>query len=153
MKKKVIIFIVVLILLSIGAGFYYFTWMPRLELINKEVEADKEATLNDIVTLKNAKDKYTFSAKKSDINLGKCGEYTAIYTIKKNGEDYKEKEIKFSVIDTTKPVISGESVIKVVKDSSDFDISKYVTVSDNSTDDIKIGIEGKYNIKKDNNSI
>lgn len=121
----------------------------KLELKSQEVEADKTLKLTDIVTLSDTEN-YTVQASEesANIDLGKPGEYTAKYIIKKNGADKEtEKELSFKVIDTTAPTIGAAEVIALAENEFD-DIENALEITDNSSDEVEVDINGDYDLSK-----
>lgn len=120
---------------------------PKISLKNESIEANKNAKLMDLISIENGEG-YTVEALENDINLGKCGEYTVHYIIKKDNKQTDEQELTFKVIDTTNPGINCDETIKVAASNKKFDINKYATITDNSSDKLTITLDGDYDTTK-----
>lgn len=145
MKRKNIILITsILISLLLLGGC---SKGPTISLKNESIEANKNTKLLDLITIENGEG-YTVEALENDIDLGKCGEYTVHYIIKKDNKKTDEQELTFKVIDTTNPTIKCDETIKVVASDKKFNINRYATITDNSSDKLTITLDGDYDTTK-----
>lgn len=155
MKKKIMIpiIIVVLILIAGGAGYYYYIThhCPNISLVSKEVEANKYGDLTKLVKIDTSSDKYKVQVTNTNeqiVDLGKCGDYTLHYEVKRNDKVLGKKDFDITVVDTTKPTIKCEDTIKISEDTKELNINKYATITDNSSDTLDITIDGDYDLTK-----
>ena len=145
MKRKNIILITsILISLLLLGGC---SKGPAISLKNESIEANKNTKLLDLITIENGEE-YTVEALENDIDIGKCGEYTVHYIIKKDNKKTDEQELTFKVVDTTNPTIKCDETIKVVASDKKFNINKYATITDNSSDKLTITLDGDYDTTK-----
>lgn len=139
--KKILIFISTLILLLlIVLGINLFKKDNKIEY-KEEVSINIGEEIPD--TSKFVDSKYKVSKIKwENIDLKKAGKYSGVF-------EYKNTEytVYLNIIDSEKPVISGVKDITIFVNDN-VDLLQNVKVTDNSNDEISIGIEGEYDIKK-----
>ena len=142
-KNKVVLLVVsvVFILLLIGVLIYTFQFKDDIKQVKKQVEINKKVKLLDFVN--NPKND-TIISKNKEIDTTTLG-------VQKLSVDYKNKnnkkntfEFNIKVVDTKKPVIRCENIIKVPVNTSEIKIE----ASDNSKEEIKTMIEGNYDLTK-----
>ena len=148
MKKGIIIGIILFVICAIGGiGTYFFVQSKQL---NVSFKKDVVVSLNDVIYNTDYIDDLTNGEivnKKEVINTKNIGVQTVTLTIR----DYfgKEKDYSFDVkvIDDEKPVIKGKDKY-TTEEGTKIDLLKDVTVTDNSGEEIKASIDGKYDFNK-----
>ena len=143
MKKKLLIFLLLVLILCIVIGILLYKKNTKLEYkdtISINI-GDKIPSIND----------YTNNDKVSKINWNNLniedntcyysGTYTGSFTYKKESHT-----VKLEVIDNKEPTIEIEDI--TTDYGKEVDIKSKVKTTDNSKDEITINIEGDYNFKK-----
>lgn len=142
-KNKVVLLIVLLIfiLLLIGVLLYTFLYKDDIKQVKKQIEINKKAKLLDFIN--NPKND-TIISKNKEIDTTTLGVQKLSVEYKNRNNKKNIFEFSIKVVDTIKPVIKCESIIKVPVNTSDIKIE----ASDNSKEDIKTIIEGDYDLTK-----
>ena len=143
MKKKILIPIIILVIISV-LGIYFYK--ESIKLVYKDSltiqVGDTIPTIKDYTDNDKAS-KITWSKiKKEDNKVYNYGHYKGSFTYRKNTYN-----IKLKVDDKKEPTISNVKDIETYL-NKEIDLKKDIKIEDNSHDDIKINIEGEYNIKK-----
>ena len=150
-KKKIITIIsVVLVLIIIIIGIILFVVNKiNSSKINVILKDDLEVEINSKVKLLSFIDKIENGEVVSeDVEVDTSSLGTKSLEIELKNKDKKETyKFDINVVDTTAPVIEAEDNITINIDD-EVDLVKYATVSDNSKEDIKVGIEGDYDLDK-----
>ena len=148
MKKKIIISIIVLLILSVmGISIYLYKDYNTInykEKISIKI-GDKVPSIKDIVQKEDLKKIKTIKWNKLKTEKDKVyntGTYTGTMKFKKN--TYK---VTLKVIDEEAPTIEGVKDIEVFINDK-IDLLKDVKVKDNSKDKIETKIDGKYDLTK-----
>jgi len=133
-KRKFLILFLVIAVISAGVPLYIF--MGKTQLVkanNATVEAAKDIHPLSLVYIDSEeKDKYSLSYGANDFVSSKPGEYKITYELKDLTTDKVKKcTLHFTVVDTTAPELTVYDTITVIV-NKEYDLSKYVTVSDNS---------------------
>lgn len=137
---KIVILFLLLIIIILGVILMINFLKPNIFNDNLKVEVNDDVSLYDLIK----KDEINnVESKDKKIDTSKLGEQTI--KIK-----YKNKDISFkiNVVDTTDPVIEGLDTITVTKGSKD-EILSNASASDNSKEEIKVSIEGEYDLNKE----
>lgn len=141
-KTIMILIIVIVFLLSvIGVLIYTFIFKDDIKQVKKEVEINKTAKLLDFV---NNPRNDTIISKNKEIDTTTLGVQKLKIEYKNRNNKKNTFEFSIKVVDTTKPVIKCESVIKVPVNTTEIKIE----VTDNSKEEIKAIIEGNYDLTK-----
>lgn len=150
-KKKIITIIsVVLVLIIIIIGIILFVVNKiNSSKINVILKDDLEVEINSKVKLLSFIDKIENGEVVSeDVEVDTSSLGTKSLEIELKNKDKKETyKFDINVVDTTAPVIEAEDNITINIDD-EVDLVKYATVSDNSKEDIKVEIEGDYDLDK-----
>ena len=143
-KLKRSIKIILFLLLVVVILFWYFN-VNNNDIILKddlEVELGSEVKISDIIE----SSKYKVINKDDTIDTKKVGSKEVVIKYKKNNKN-NMYVAKIKIVDKEAPVISGDDTIKVTAGSK-IEIENMIDVSDNSSDDVKISVEGDYDLKK-----
>lgn len=147
-KKKILIFIIItlIILLIILSLFLYIQNKNKLVVILKdELKAEINSEVVTKAFVKEVKNgKITNDNEKIDTSV--LGKKKVVLLIDKNNKQIKY-EFNIDVIDTTKPEIIAKDEITIHL-GDEIDLTKDIKVSDNSLEDIKIKVEGDYDLNK-----
>lgn len=81
------------------------------------------------------------------VDTTKLGNQNLKLIVKSKDNEEKEFEILIKIVDTIKPVIEGKKEIKIYV-GRDINLLDYVRASDNSKEDIKVDVIGKYDLNK-----
>ena len=150
-KKKIITIIsVILVLIIIIIGIILFVVNKiNSSKINVILKDDLEVEINSKVKLLSFIDKIENGEVVSeDVEVDTSSLGTKSLEIELKNKDKKETyKFDINVVDTTAPVIEAEDNITINIDD-EVDLVKYATVSDNSKEDIKVEIEGDYDLDK-----
>jgi len=82
-----------------------------------------------------------------NVDTSKLGEQEVTIVVKNERDEEKEFSYKVNVIDTTKPVISAKDKITTTEGTK-VNLTKNVTVKDNSKEKLEVKVEGKYDLNK-----
>ncbi len=142
-KKKIIIIILILIVFLLGGIFLYkkdiFTYKDKII-----IELGEELpSVDDYLYKKNKNIKEIEWEEEIDNKRYEVGIYKGKFIYK--GE---EKEILLEVKDTKSPTIKGVKDIEVLAFTTRVDLLKDIEVEDNSKDEIKVEVDGEYNIEE-----
>lgn len=147
-KKKILIFIIIaiIILLIILSLFLYIQNKNKLVVIlNDKLETEINSEVVTKAFVKEVKNgKITNDNEKIDTSV--LGKKKVVLLIDKNNKQIKY-EFNIDVIDTTKPEIIAKDEITIHL-GDEIDLTKDIKVSDNSLEDIKIKVEGDYDLNK-----
>lgn len=88
----------------------------------------------DIMTLLDIEEGYTATINEENLDRTKVGLYTIKVTLDKEGKK-NDYDIEIQVVDTTKPEVKVEPA-KVKLNAVDYNLASFVTVSDNSNEEI-----------------
>lgn len=147
-KKKILIFIIItlIILLIILSLFLYIQNKNKLVVILKdELKAEINSEVVTKAFVKEVKNgKITNDNEKIDTSV--LGKKKVVLLIDKNNKQIKY-EFNIDVIDTTKPEIIAKDEITIHL-GDEIDLTKDIKVSDNSLEDIKIKVDGDYDLNK-----
>lgn len=146
-KKLPIILIFILLISIIGIFLYIQTskikHTLKVNLISDlTVEINSKANLLSFIKeVKNGE----IITKDKNIDTSKLGTQDLVITIKNYHNKEEQYSFKINIIDTTKPIIEYNKEITTYK-GKNIDLLKDVKVTDNSKEEIKIEIEGTYDI-------
>lgn len=122
------------------AGFI-FLWLVTIGLVacgEPEIIQNSDALeINsdyDLISMCTVKEGYEASIKEDNIDISKIGTYDVVFSITKNNKT-KEKAFKFTVSDSIAPTVEASDA-KVKLNASDYDLSEFIIVSDNSKETI-----------------
>ena len=115
-----------------------------VELENKEVEINEEfINTSGIVKTENCE----LITTEEKVDTSSLGEKEITIVVKDLNNKEKNYSFKLNVIDTKAPVISGKSVINTTEGNK-VNLLNGVSVSDNSKENIKATVDGKYDFNK-----
>lgn len=148
-NKRKILFIILLLLLILFIGIFYFYNYKKnnIKVIlndNLEVEINTDAKLlsfikevenGEIVSLDN------------DIDTSKLGKKKLEVEIKNKDDKIEKFKFYVNIIDTTIPVIEASKEITINLED-EVDLLSFAKVSDNSLEDIKLEIQGEYELNE-----
>ena len=147
MKKKCVFIVIILLIISIIIGTYFFIKSKELKVKikdNSELNINEKAYNTDyILNIKNGK----IITKKKSINTSKLGNQKITINIKNSFNKIKKYTYKINVIDKEKPKITFNSNL-TTEEGAEIDLLKDVTVTDNSNEKIKVEVSGEYDFKK-----
>lgn len=145
-KILICIFIIIIILLMILSLILYIQNKNKLEVILKnklEAEINSEVVIKGFVKeVKNGK--ITNDNEKIDTSV--LGKKKVVLLIDKKNKQLKY-EFNINIVDTIKPEIIAKDDITIYL-GDNIDLTKDIIVSDNSLEDIKIKIDGDYDLNK-----
>lgn len=145
-KILICIFIIIIILLMILSLILYIQNKNKLEVILKnklEAEINSEVVIKEFVKeVKNGK--ITNDNEKIDTSV--LGKKKVVLLIDKKNKQLKY-EFNINIVDTIKPEIIAKDDITIYL-GDNIDLTKDIIVSDNSLEDIKIKIDGDYDLNK-----
>jgi hypothetical protein len=134
----------IFVLSLLWIGIYRFVFYSPLIAPTETLEATAGIDPATLVTLRdNQQDHYTFMLKQSDLQSNIPGTYRVVYSLT-NSASHKTKDVafRFTVVDTTAPVIMVSKSVQITQGDT-FELSDFVTVSDNSlplsAQDIHVG--------------
>ncbi|MFA0815473.1 MAG: immunoglobulin-like domain-containing protein [Anaerofustis sp.] len=134
----------IFVLSLLWIGIYRFVFYSPLIAPTETLEASAGIDPATLVTLRdNQQDHYTFMLKQSDLQSNIPGTYRVVYSLT-NSASHKTKDVafRFTVVDTTAPVIMVSKSVQIAQGDT-FELSDFVTVSDNSlplsAQDIHVG--------------
>lgn len=149
MKKKVIFIIVFLLIIIISISSLLFINSKKLVYsIKDNIEVNILDKVYNTDYLKNIKNGKVIS-KKSLIDTSKLGEVTVSLKVKDYFNNTKKINYKIKVVDKEAPVIVFTNKLST-EEKKDIDLLSGVSVSDNSREDIKVSVEGTYDINVPN---
>ena len=137
-RKKSIVFLPILIIILCTI---FLLMRCKITIKNESLEINNKYHVSNIVNIKNG------SIEDEIISFDKLGEnkFNVIYKNRFNKKN--TLEISVYVVDTIEPIIELENEeISVDVGSSELDILQYVSVKDNSLEEIPIEIEGDYDL-------
>ncbi len=143
-KKKIIIIICFLILVLAISICILLNTKSNTELqIIKNPTFEVNSKVKNTKLLKNAKN---ITIKEENIDTSKLGKnkYNIKYKIRTKT---KKQTIEYKIIDTIKPKIKSDDKIEL-NINDELKLSEIATVTDNSKEEIKIKIEGNYEVNK-----
>lgn len=111
---------------------------------NLSMEINQNKKVSDLVE---KSEKITLKNGNDTIDTSTLGEKEIILKYEENNEE-KEKTIKVSIVDTTAPSIEYQKEVSTTVGKK-IDLLKDVKVTDNSKEEIKVTVEGEYNINKE----
>lgn len=145
MKKYIIIIISLLIMISVGL-FFFFQYQTKPKIILKEnlkVSIYEEVTnMSFIEEIKNG----TIETKEEKIDTSKLGNQKIEIILKNKYGKKTTDSFYIQIVDLEKPVITYNKNLQTEK-GTEIDLLKNVTASDNSKEDVKVFVEGKYDFK------
>ncbi len=142
MKKKIIIIILLIIVLISGCLIFYYLNQPSVTLNKKTIPLNQETRLDEIILVK--KGELVDNKKINTKKLGQTKITVQVLDFIKRKHTY---EFKIDIIDTEKPIINYQKEIKI-EAGTKTDLLKNVTASDNSKEEIKVTVDGKYDLNK-----
>lgn len=147
MKKKIIIAIIIILLISLITGTIIFINTKKLSVeITKKPKILINTDAYNIDYIKDIKNG-TILTKKEKIDTTKLGEQTIKIVIMdyfKNKKDYK---YVITIYDDIAPVISSKKEL-TMEEGKKIDLLKDVTATDNSKEEIKVEVTGDYDFNK-----
>ena len=145
MKKYIIIIISLLIMISVGL-FFFFQYQTKPKIILKEnlkVSIYEEVTnMSFIEEIKNG----TIETKEEKIDTSKLGNQKIEIILKNKYGKKTTDSFYIQIVDLEKPTITYNKNLQTEK-GTEIDLLKNVTASDNSKEDVKVFVEGKYDFK------
>lgn len=145
MKKYIIIIISLLIMISVGL-FFFFQYQTKPKIILKEnlkVSIYDEVTnISFIEEIKNG----TIETKEEKIDTSKLGNQKIEIILKNKYGKKTTDSFYIQIVDLEKPTITYNKNLQTEK-GTEIDLLKNVTASDNSKEDVKVFVEGKYDFK------
>ena len=145
LKKKTIIIIIIILLIIITS--IVFIKKSKSTIIfkkNNKIEINTKVYNLDCVKKVN---KAKIVTKKKKIDTSKLGKKTITIKVKTSLGKVKKYNYKVNIVDTKKPTIKYQEKITVTV-GDNIDLLEGVTVKDNSKEDIKPIIDGKYDLNK-----
>lgn len=147
-KKKILIFIIVtivILLITLSLFLYIQNKNKLVVILQDKLEAEINSEVVTKAFVKEVKNgKITNDNEKIDTSV--LGKKKAVLLIDKNNKQIKY-EFNINIIDTTKPEIIAKDEITIHL-GDDVDLTKDIKVSDNSLEDIKIEVDGDYDLNK-----
>ena len=150
-KKKIIIFSIIIInlILIISIGILIFINSKNLKIILKKDRAininDKAYNTDFIKKVKNGR----IISNKKLIDTSKLGDKKITIKIKNYFNKVNNFTYKVKIVDKIPPKIEFKNELSITEGTS-IDLLKETRVTDNSQEEIKVSIEGNYDINKPN---
>ncbi len=148
-KNCIIAFTIVLItMLGIIYTIIYKTNNEKIPILKKDLnfEINTEVYLLSLIDEKN---QVEISSENELIDTSKLGVQKLTLKYKINNQE-KKYIFKINIVDTIAPTIEYKETLMVVA-GTDTNLLKDVKATDNSKEDIKVTVEGKYDINKEGN--
>ena len=143
LKKELISGIIIIILILLIFSYQKFYQLNVFVNNNLEVQINEKYKVTTFIKkIKNGK-----LVTKKDISFDKLGKNSFEIIVKNKFNKKKTISVNVVVKDTIPPVIKYNKEITTTI-NKDIDLLKNVTASDNSSELIKVKVEGNYNIKK-----
>lgn len=138
--KKYLLLLITLILFTTGCEKTKIVTNFKVNLQdNLEFEINSIINIDDIIkSIDNGK----LDNKDVVIDTSKLGEQTLKLNINK-----QKYAVKFKIVDTTKPEITGKNSF-TIEQNKEIDLLANFKVTDNSGEDIKLSIDGNYDLTK-----
>ena len=133
--------ILIIVLIS-GCLIFYYLNQPSVTLNKKTIPLNQETRLDEIILVK--KGELVDNKKINTKKLGQTKITVQVLDFIKRKHTY---EFKIDIIDTEKPIINYQKEIKI-EAGTKTDLLKNVTASDNSKEEIKVTVDGKYDLNK-----
>lgn len=147
MKKKIIISIILLLIISLIIGTIIFINSKKLSV---KIENNPKVLINtetyNIDYIKDIKNG-TLVTKKNKIDTSKLGKQKITITIKDYFKNNKEYKYEITIYDDIAPVISFEKEL-TTEEGKEIDLYKNVSATDNSKEIIAVKVEGDYDFDK-----
>lgn len=147
MKKKIIISIILLLIISLIIGTIIFINSKQLSV---KIENNPKVLINtetyNIDYIKDIKNG-TLVTKKNKIDTSKLGKQKITITIKDYFKNNKEYKYEITIYDDIAPVISFEKEL-TTEEGKEIDLYKNVSATDNSKEIIAVKVEGDYDFDK-----
>lgn len=145
MTKKIIFITLIILTIIISTLFFLNSKKLIIDYNNNiEISVNEEVyNLDNINNIENGK----LITEKELIDTSKIGEIKVNFKVKTYFNKIKEYEYTINVIDKEKPIIEFKKEIET-KEGKEIDLLKYVTVTDNSKEEIIPKVEGEYDINK-----
>lgn len=140
MKKFLLLMILVISLILTGCGNSKTVKLKE----NLTFEIGDDVKLLSLVDTSN---EVKITSEDTIIDTSKLGEQELIIKYL-DGEEEKEFPVQIKIVDTTKPVIESKDTLSTYVNTK-IDLLKGVKVLDNSKENIKVVVEGNYDIKKE----
>ena len=146
-KKKflIIFFVVIFLLVSSGiGGFFYYQSKSLKVKIKKKIEVslnEKIYNTDAIISITNGK----VITKKKTLDTTKVGSYSVNLKVKNQFKNIKKYSFQLTVVDKEAPKITFNPNLSV-EEGQEIDLLKDVTVEDDSKEEIKVTIEGEYDL-------
>ena len=146
-KKKflIIFFVVIFLLVSSGiGGFFYYQSKSLKVKIKKKIEVslnEKIYNTDAIISIINGK----VITKKKTLDTTKVGSYSVNLKVKNQFKNIKKYSFQLTVVDKEAPKITFNPNLSV-EEGQEIDLLKDVTVEDDSKEEIKVTVEGEYDL-------
>ena len=156
-KKYIILFLIFVMIISLSIlGILVYNKnvnkKERIEdhlLIADNLSFEINSKVENVNLLKNDENEkkgYVLLTELEDIDTSKLGDNTYIFGYMYKNSEEKTQEIKYTVVDTTKPEIKSEDKFEI-EAGSDLNLKDLVKVSDNSKEELELKVEGEYDVK------
>ena len=140
MKKKILIIIVILMFIG---GIFLIIINPIVSLKNEiKVSLNSKVKSEDYFNYL-----YLGTVQDTSFDTTKLGNFKVMIEVKNIFGSIKKYQTNLKVVDDIKPVITGDTVITTYQNIN-VDLLKDVSVTDNYDNDLKVEIEGEYDISK-----
>lgn len=144
-KKKFFITIIILITLSIISIYNIITNKNKINIeLNPNLDVEINSKVNLLSFIKNIENGEIIT-KDIEIDTSKLGIQNIKLKIKNKNNKEEDYSFQINIIDSIKPTINGIKELTTYI-GKDLDLSKDISVSDNSKEDIKVFIDGTYDI-------
>ena len=147
-------FIFIFLIVIFVGGFLYYRYDKEQKILNRmeiiliddlDVEINSKVKLLSFVSsIKNGE----ILTEDSLVDTTSLGKKEIVLSVKNNYDDIIEKKFNIMIVDTTNPVIEGNKKLTAYVGNK-IDLLKDVNVSDNSKEDIKASVSGKYDFNKE----
>ena len=144
MEKRKILFCFISFLFFVGGIYFLFIAFdkPKVELKMETLSLNEEKRIKDVVTIQ----KGTL-VHNDVIDTQKIGKVKIQVVVKNKRNKKQNYSFEITIVDQEKPVITYQKEI-IVEEGQAIDLLKGVTAVDNSKEEVKVRIEGNYDLKK-----
>lgn len=158
-KKQLIIIISIVLILVIGGILIYLlsknekeenVYIEDDKVVEIDIKEDLNFEINSVITILDLitnKNNLNVENEEENIDTSVLGEKEIVIKYIDNKGKNQEKKVNIKIVDSIAPEIEYiEEIITTV--NKNIDLLKDVKVTDNSNEDIKVIVEGEYDIKK-----